>query len=249
MRHMAFVPVCFSFATSDRIAVVAPHPDDEVLGCGALLAAAAQAGVPVSVAYITDGSQSHPASRRFPPQRVRAIREREALAALASCGFAATTATFFRVPDGCCETLAAHDRSHVLARLAAAFAAFEPTIVLAPWRRDPHPDHRAVARLARAAFVRLVAAAPLPARPRYVEYPVWLQERGNASELPRDDEVRRLAFAFGAALGERKRAALSAHRSQTGALIDDDPQAFRLSEAMFERACASPESFYEACDV
>ncbi|GAC1299959.1 MAG: PIG-L family deacetylase [Vulcanimicrobiaceae bacterium] len=236
----------FSFATADRIAVVAPHPDDDVLGCGALLAAAADGGIAVAVWYVTDGSQSHPASRRFPPQRVRAIREREALAALARCGIPPSAAAFLRVPDGRTAALSARESAAVCERLVAAFAAFRPTIVLAPWRRDPHPDHRAVARLSRAAVARLPAGAGGAVRPRYVEYPVWLAERGLAWEVPRRSEVRRLAFAFDAASEERKRAAVGAHRSQTSGLIDDDPAAFRLSDAMLARACASPERYFEA---
>jgi LmbE family N-acetylglucosaminyl deacetylase len=39
----------------DRLLIVAPHPDDEVLGCGGLIATAAAQGVPVRVVYLTSG--------------------------------------------------------------------------------------------------------------------------------------------------------------------------------------------------
>ena len=42
--------------------VVAPHPDDEVLGVGGLMSTAAAAGIRVSVVAVTDGGGSHPGS-------------------------------------------------------------------------------------------------------------------------------------------------------------------------------------------
>jgi LmbE family N-acetylglucosaminyl deacetylase len=39
----------------DRLLIVAPHPDDEVLGCGGLMATAAAQGIPVRVVYLTSG--------------------------------------------------------------------------------------------------------------------------------------------------------------------------------------------------
>ena len=42
--------------------ILAPHPDDESLGCGGLIAACCAAARPPVVAILTDGSQSHPGS-------------------------------------------------------------------------------------------------------------------------------------------------------------------------------------------
>lgn len=241
---MATVAAPFRLHDCDRIAVVAPHPDDDVLGCGALLAAATAMDVPISVVYVTDGSQSHPRSLRFPPQRMRALRECEALAALARCGVASAAATFLRFPDGRCASLEANERSVLRARLAGALVAFEPTIVFAPWRRDPHPDHRTVAGFVSLALSDVRERCGLA--PRSIAYPIWLDERGDAADRPSSGEVRHYGFAYDASAAARKRAAIAAHRSQTGALVHDDPNAFALSRAMIERACTSPEAFYEA---
>ncbi|GAC1308941.1 MAG: PIG-L family deacetylase [Vulcanimicrobiaceae bacterium] len=223
----------------DRIAVVAPHPDDDVLGCGAVLASAARAGLPRAIFYVTDGSQSHPRSARYPAQRMRALREREALAALHRCGVPERDATFFRIADGTCASLPADAVRELRERLARAFAGFTPTLVFTPWRRDPHGDHRAVARIAAAASGDCGAGA------RLLEYPVWLGERGATDDWPAANEARAIAFAYPRPVADRKRAALAAHRSQTTGMIDDDPAAFRLSEGMLGRACTSPEVFFE----
>ena len=224
---------------SARLLVLAPHPDDDVLGCGALLAYAARRGGAARVLYATDGAASHPRSRRYPPAALRALREREACAALRRLGHDPARSRFLRAPDGRLAELAGADARALRAALAAAAAALAPTHVLLPWRRDPHPDHRALAALARAALRRG------PGAPRLLEYAVWLNERGTESDRPRSDEVHALRFASEACDGAAKRAALAEHRSQTSALIDDDPSGFRLDPAMAERACANPEIFYE----
>jgi LmbE family N-acetylglucosaminyl deacetylase len=85
--------------TGGRALILAPHPDDESLGCGGLIAAACEAGQPPIVVILTDGAGSHPHSRRFPPDILRATREAETLAALACLGLAANRAVFLRTHD------------------------------------------------------------------------------------------------------------------------------------------------------
>ena len=53
-----------------RLLVVAPHPDDEVLGSGGLLHLAVRAGRAVRVLLATDGQASHPGSSRWPVPRL-----------------------------------------------------------------------------------------------------------------------------------------------------------------------------------
>ncbi len=81
------------------VVVLAPHPDDESLGCGGLLAAAASCGRAAAVIFISDGGASHRNSRRYPPRLLRSLREEEALAALAALGRAPGAAHFLRLED------------------------------------------------------------------------------------------------------------------------------------------------------
>src|ERR1700742_5149972 len=69
--------------------VLAPHPDDESLGCGGLIAACVAAGRDPLVAVLTDGTGSHPGSLAFPPDRLRTLRAQEVRAAVGHLGLAA----------------------------------------------------------------------------------------------------------------------------------------------------------------
>ena len=71
------------FAHARKILVVAPHPDDETLGCGGLISLLAQNGSAFYIVFVTDGSASHRNSRAWPSARLAAQREQEARNALA----------------------------------------------------------------------------------------------------------------------------------------------------------------------
>ena len=57
--------------------VLSPHPDDETLGTGGLIAEACTRGQEVDVIVVTDGSGSHPRSKQYPRQRLVDLRYSE----------------------------------------------------------------------------------------------------------------------------------------------------------------------------
>lgn len=201
--------------------VVAPHQDDESLGCGGAIALLRRAGIPVTVIFVSDGTGSHPNSRAYPPQRLRDTREAEALAALALLGVPAEAAIFLRLPDTAVPLPGQANFAATAARVVTALDAAAPQTILLPWRRDPHCDHRAAWELVHAAL------AEREARPRLLEYPIWVWELAGAGDRPLPGEVGGWRLAIDAVLPQ-KVAAIAAHHSQTTALIDDDPNGFRL---------------------
>jgi N-acetylglucosamine malate deacetylase 1 len=124
-----------------RVDVVAfaAHPDDAELFCGGTLLAAAWAGRSTAVVDFTEGelsSNGDPATRTAERDRASELL---GLAARRSLG----------LPDGALGADAAH-------RLAVveALRDLTPTVVLAPYWEDRHPDHAAAGRLVReAAFL------------------------------------------------------------------------------------------------
>ena len=90
--------------------------------------------------------------------------------------------------------------------------------------------------------LRLADADPL-----ILQYPIWLDEFGEEGDRPRNDEARQVMFDVAAVL-EAKRAAITAHLTQTTRLIDDDPNGFRLTEAVIKRLATPTETYYQAID-
>ncbi len=128
--------------------VLAPHYDDEALGCGGLLAGLTAADkARVRVVFATDGRGApglrRPDSGTDGPD-IGAVRAAESRAALAVLGISAGQASELDFPDG---TLAAH-RVELDAALQRLVEEGKPTHILAPFRFDRHPDHIALSRAA-----------------------------------------------------------------------------------------------------
>ncbi|WP_375436821.1 PIG-L deacetylase family protein [uncultured Hymenobacter sp.] len=225
-------------ATLGTTVVIAPHPDDESLGCGGLIALLRQAAVSVHVVLISDGTMSHPNSRKFPPAARQALREAELRQALVELGVEAPPICL-GLPDSQVPSEGQEYFQDAAAQLRTLFAATKPTTVLCPWRRDPHPDHRATSGLVRAAMDGL----PLP--PRLLEYVVWAWERAAPTDLPQPGEAVGWRLDIGSVLGLKQRA-IAAHRSQLApGIIDDDPTGFMLSSEMLAHFAHPFEAYLE----
>lgn len=83
-----------------RVVVIAPHPDDETLGCGGWLAACCAGGVDVKVIVLTDGSASHPGHPVLTPSLLAAQRRQECLDACRELGLEKSGVEFWALPDG-----------------------------------------------------------------------------------------------------------------------------------------------------
>ena len=120
----------------ERLLVLAPHPDDEVIGCGGLVALHLREGRSVHVVVATDGAQAGDGAQR----------EAESRAALAILGNA--TIEFLQFPDR--ELESAQDLQR---RLAAILREQKPDLIAVPSPLEIHPDHAALSR----AFCDLIA--------------------------------------------------------------------------------------------
>ena len=147
--------------------VVAPHPDDETLGCGSLIYARRQAGLPLHVLFLTDGAASHPGHPQFSPEQIAALRCAESTHALHELGVDTDALHFINAPDGTLAHLGPDAAAELIAQLSLKLTSLAPSFVCLPCRDDGSSEHDAAFGLIR----RALAASEL--RPRLLEYPIW----------------------------------------------------------------------------
>ena len=182
--------------------VLAPHPDDETLGCGATIMRKLAAGTSVQIVIATDG-RYWPPKTTLSADALAEIREEEAHQAGAILGLPRGSISFLRFEDG---RLADHRRL-LRGRLVDIFDKMDPEEIFAPSIIDSHPDHRVLAELARD-----LARSRRDRFPLLYEYPIWFWD-------PRILRIRhllelRICIVRTEEFLPRKRAAITAYRSQ-----------------------------------
>ena len=136
--------------------VLAPHPDDETIGCGGLLALLAEQGTPVHVILVSDGSGAGALSEGAAAQRQQEFSK--------ALGLLGPTLTWecWQLPDG-----ALFQQNDLQQRLSTAINDHKPSVLIAPWLQDMHPDHAIVGHTAQLAHIQ----QPLPQGVLF--YEVW----------------------------------------------------------------------------
>jgi len=147
--------------------VLAPHPDDEVLGAAGVLEAAARAHAGTTIVIATDGEAGRDHSHV--PHDLPAARDAESLRALARIGVPASSVHFLHYADGGLAaawserwTTTRRDGTtasgrDVLDDLEAAIGDRPPSVLVVPSVLDEHGDHRGLARFA---LLAVLAAHP-----------------------------------------------------------------------------------------
>ena len=217
---------------SGPLLVIAPHADDETLGCAAVMLRAARAGRRVCVIVVSDGSQSI-RSARISPQRLAALRVEEAVAAVGVFGVAGENLWFLGFADSRLE----HSRPEIAAALLGHIAALRPAEIYVPYGIDGHQDHRAVA----AAIDSLLGAGKI-ACPVY-EYPVWFWPWQALRHLAMPRRLMRLCRVSTAGCLPKKRQAMLRYRSQCEN-ITGEPGAWFLDEKTLANFFKANELFF-----
>jgi LmbE family N-acetylglucosaminyl deacetylase len=147
--------------------VIAPHPDDETFGCGALISLKRTAGIPVRVIFLTSGEA---ALSRFDenPVTVARVRQVQALAACKHLGVESAGVRWLNLPDGKVPRFGQSGFDEAMHRLITELKEFSAGEIFCPHPQDMHTDHEAAAELAG-------KAAQLSGTSwRLIYYPVWL---------------------------------------------------------------------------
>jgi LmbE family N-acetylglucosaminyl deacetylase len=171
-----------------RILVIAPHPDDESIGCGGTVCKHSKRGDRTVAVFLTSGELG---LKQVSRAKARRIREAEARAAAKFLGM--VQLEFLRLPDW---TLSEHIKSG--ARLLRPILKKEkPELIYVPHPLEWHPDHRVAVLLLRTALRGARLASP-----EIRGYEVW-------TPLPEYDHLENITTEM-----PRKCRALRAHRSQ-----------------------------------
>ena len=136
---------------ADTLLVIAPHADDEAIGCGGAMLRLIARGFSCRVLRATDGGEG-------------VTREREYAAALAMAG-----ATM--LPGLGLREQAVKASADLIAQLAELLLSEAPRLIFAPHALEADPDHQAIAHAVRAALaVALARGMPAVA---LLEYEIW----------------------------------------------------------------------------
>ena len=175
--------------------VVSPHPDDETLGCGGLIAAERRRGAQVLVAAITDGEHAYPGAEGG--ESLAAIRRQEQDNALARLGVSQECILRFGLTDSDVGAREAELVERLIDHVTSE------SCIVAPWEGDFHPDHQACGRAAAEAAGRTGA--------RLVSYFFWTWHRGTPQTIA---GLKLATFPLDEELLRAKTEALACHRSQ-----------------------------------
>lgn len=174
------------------IVLIAPHPDDETLAAGGLLADLLARGAHIRVVAVTDGENAYPDAAGL-----GAVRRAEQMTALQKLGLPREQVTRFGLPD---SDVASHENA--LAEMLTDLID-RPSQILAPWHGDFHPDHEACARAAGRAAEHTGSSL--------ISYFFWTWHRGTPALL---QGLPLLQYRLTGQTQLLKAEALECHRSQ-----------------------------------
>jgi N-acetylglucosamine malate deacetylase 1 len=126
---------------AETVLVLAPHIDDDVMGCGGTLAKHVARGASVTVAFLTDcGAGGALGAGERSAEALTAARKREAYLALAELGI--RHLEFLDAKDGSLTSTPA-----LVQQLRAILQGGRFDLVYLPFFVEAHPDHRATSRI------------------------------------------------------------------------------------------------------
>lgn len=220
-------PLDWWLSMNTRLVVLAPHPDDEILACGALLQQHLQRGGKCLIVAATDGEASHKPTLDRSAAQLAATRQLESLRGLSRLGTYGVDVVRLGLPDGRL-THHAEDLCRALLRLL-----HPGDLVVTTYRLDGHPDHEACGKAAAYASSKINC--------RLAQAPVWLWHWST----PGDVSIpwnRLQGLQIPHACLALKLQALLEHKSQLVAAADN--AAPILGESIVQRAQRGVEYFF-----
>jgi LmbE family N-acetylglucosaminyl deacetylase len=142
--------------------VIAPHPDDETLGCGSTIARFVAQGRKVRIIAIYQGS-NFPVSKILSPDKIALMRCSELIKGMACLGLKRENIIFFNYPD----TSTQENIKEIAYNIAQQIKIFDPGIIFSTHEKDYHPHHNAVA------IATKLAIKKISFKGIYYNYVIW----------------------------------------------------------------------------
>lgn len=147
--------------------ILAPHPDDEVFGCGGLLAECAKGSNKTNVLFLTDGEASHRGCCTMPENDIGLQRRHLAGTANALLGVSQDRLHYLQRLDGKLPHTGNDGFLDLVDTIGNMIDNLDPDVVLCPYPFEGWSDHVAAEELTRTALLRLTK------RPKLYYYCVW----------------------------------------------------------------------------
>ena len=156
-----------SFSEAGSIMIIAPHPDDEVLGCGGMLAGRTSTGKRTEVLFLTEGDAAHQGCCTAQANQIGAERRGLAYGASDILGVPKGQLHFLDGRDGRLPRKGQDGFTDLAEKIAKYLEKFEPEVIFCPHPFEGWSDHMAAEELTRSALDRLTY------QPRLYHYCVW----------------------------------------------------------------------------
>jgi len=197
---------------TSRVQIISPHPDDEVIGCGILIAKCTAAGAHLHIDYITTGTSR----QLLTGSTSAAVREAEIHALSVYAGF--TYDIMYRDSNFC--LLDSLPQKEIIDKIEDSVEQFKPDILCVPFGSSYNQDHRAVFSAA------ITSLRPVPLEVRHM--PSIILEYEEPYSLSLDRVFTPNFYLDASGLTEQKSYLMSFHRTQ------DRPSPFPRATSLLE---------------
>jgi LmbE family N-acetylglucosaminyl deacetylase len=159
-----FTPAVVELPRAKNVLVLAPHMDDETIGCGGAIRIHVSRSERVQVVFVTDGSRGfeHDVLNAHRTEELCAIRKREAAKACEMLGV--SKIHYLGLPDGRSEAT-----GDAVAKLLSIVDEVQPDLIYLPFITDSHHDHLATNQI----FLAAVESGGSIASSMCCCYEVW----------------------------------------------------------------------------
>ncbi|ANF81770.1 LmbE-like protein [Acinetobacter sp. NCu2D-2] len=143
LSHLPQLNLMQLFPRKSRICALAPHPDDEILGCAGLIQQLDALGHEIVLFAVTNGTASHPNSKTYTSERLNVIRPQETKQAISILNLKQEIKRIaLNIQDG----QVFEHKDHLKHLLASHLKADD--ILITTFEHDGHPDHEGTGQVA-----------------------------------------------------------------------------------------------------